>query len=66
MDVQIIKNAFIKAKFAEPIKNASSLDFSNEVKSVLDEIDEIDFDSPYLDEFEQEYFESSELIHEEN
>ena len=65
LDVEIIHNAFRKARFLEPIiKNGPMVYFSDEVIKVIDDNEEIDIENPYLDEFEQQYWDNSELIHE--
>ena len=57
---ETIVNAFIKSKFAENFKNMPQT-FQAEVGQIIDDLDNIDFDNPYLDDIEEEWLENSEL-----
>ena len=57
---EIIINAFKKANLLEDFKNIS-LDFQSEAEQVVKNIQETDYDNPYLDDFEQAQADQTEL-----
>jgi len=53
-------NAFTKAKFSEELGKISQT-YDAEAGQVVDELNDLDFENPYLDEFEEEWFDQTEL-----
>jgi len=51
---ETIQNAFQKAKLLEK-------DFTEEANTVINDLEEIDFDNPYLDDYEEAYLDQTEL-----
>ena len=58
---KIIVNALTKAKFSEEIRKISQT-YGAEAGQVVDELNDLDFDNPYLDEFEEEWFDQTERL----
>lgn len=63
IEMDTICNAFQKARLLEPLPSLQIIpDYSNEVNTVVEELENMDYDDPYLDVFEQHYLSNSELI----
>jgi len=57
---KIIMNVLTKVKFSEEIRKISQT-YGVEAGQAVDELNDLDFDNPYLDEFEEEWFDQTEL-----
>ena len=57
---KIIVNVLTKVKFSEEIRKISQT-YGAEAGQVVDEFNDLDFGNPYLDEFEEEWFDQTEL-----
>jgi len=60
-EISLIEKAFNKARFFEDYKIPTPKTSTEEMKAIEDNLDDLDFEDPYLDDFEQVYFDCSDL-----